>query len=181
MKKILENAALMVALLGSVNVWAADVPGAESTGNLSFLGSVSNGTCVVSGHNIAHDLGTVNIDDVTALGSWGHLKDFDDVIHVTGCPSNVTKVKIKPTATGLTSSWAVYGWIKNEGTAKGVAVHITAPNKSNWDLSKTQVVNITKGGVTSIPIVHTVARVGTGEVPNVGTLDFKIQYSFEFE
>ncbi|ENR2730932.1 hypothetical protein ACEU9L_004837, partial [Salmonella enterica] len=158
-----------------------DVSGAEATGNLSFLGSVSNGTCIVSGHNIAHDLGEVSIDDVTALANWGHLNDFNDVIHVTGCPSSVTKVKIKPTATELSSTWGTYGWVKNGGTAKGVAAHITAPDKSNWDLKVTKVVNITKGGVTSIPIVHTVARVGTGEVPDVGTLDFKIQYSFEFE
>ncbi|EPF6932630.1 fimbrial protein [Salmonella enterica subsp. enterica serovar Muenchen] len=181
MKKILENAALMVALLGSVNVWAADAPGAEGTGNLSFLGSVSNGTCVVSGHNIAHDLGDVNFDDVSAASSWQRLTVYDDNFHVMGCPSSVTEVKITPTATALSGGWGTYGWVENTGTAKGVTLHIYDPFGKNWDLSSTKTVSVTKGGVTVIPVKHEFARSGNGDKPNVGTIDFKIQYSFEFE
>ncbi|EJT7259158.1 type 1 fimbrial protein [Salmonella enterica] len=179
MKKILGNAALMVALLGSSSVWATDVPGAEGTGNLSFLGAVSNGTCVVSGHNIAHDLGDISFDDVSAAQEWQRFTIYDDNFHVTGCPSSVTKVKIKPTATALSGGWGTWGWVANAGTAKGVALHIAGPG-GNWDLSSTRTVSITKGGVTVIPVKHEIAR-SIEKKPDVGTLDFKIQYSFEFE
>ncbi|EJS9776619.1 type 1 fimbrial protein [Salmonella enterica] len=162
-------------LLGAAMAVMSSSVFADTTGTQTFTANVTANTCVISGENIAHDLGDISKQALLSLGDWSALRVYDDAISVSGCPTTFNTVNIAMDYKAL-PDWGVYGWMDNSGTAKGVALKLIkgegigfAPGPNGYDYP------LTSGGAV-IPVTAQVARVAKSVVSDAdvtsGTVNF---------
>ncbi|EKE1576134.1 type 1 fimbrial protein, partial [Salmonella enterica] len=148
---------------------------ADTTGTQTFTANVTANTCVISGENIAHDLGDISKQTLLSLGDWSTIQAYDEAISVSGCPTTFNTANIAFDYKAL-PDWGIYGWMDNTGTAKGIALKLVrgqgagfAPGSTGYDYP------LTSGGVV-IPVTAQVARVAKSVVSDAdvtnGTVNF---------
>lgn len=178
MKKFLGSAALMVALLGSVNTWATDV--GAGRGVLTFTGSVSSKTCTVSGLDNVIDFGDVTVGQIKSVTGWTDI--VSPKIHTitfSDC-GTISKIKLTPSLSNVKSAWHI------NPTGLGQGVYFA----SYWDelasgdhLIKEGVVIVRNvaDGKNVLPVYVRMFPGDDGKSPVEGPIEAEIAFSIDYE
>lgn len=170
----------MAALTAALGMCAVQSARADQQGNVNFTGTVTANTCTISGQDITHDAGAFNLNDEWAKERYGFMKQWNDVISVSGCPTGMTKVFVTPT-------FEQYGpntleAVKNNGTAEGVTMNMYTNGTgvgAEYKNNQAQTFTLTAGAV-DIPMNSRIQRQLTDAV-SVGTMDFSSTFAFTYQ
>ncbi|EJB9105689.1 type 1 fimbrial protein [Salmonella enterica] len=173
-------------LLGTAMAVMSSSAFADTTGTQTFTANVTANTCTIANLNQAVDLGNVMKADYAGLANWNTPAkpplvsvNFD----VTGCGNNVTKVNVTPTFTAESASSTYSRFVKNTGTAAGIAFDTAKKANTDydsnriWQNGKTKTFTLTNGGV-QVPVIGTLSK--NSQAVTAGTLDFRMTFAFDF-
>ncbi|EIK2522165.1 type 1 fimbrial protein [Salmonella enterica] len=169
-------------LLGAAMAVMSSSAFADTMGTQTFTANVTADTCTIANLQQAVDLGNVLKADYASLGSWIVPVNMSLVsvnFDVTGCGNNITKVNVTPTFTAE----SLARFVKNSGTAAGVAFDTAKKSNSDydsnriWENGKTRTFTLTNGAV-QVPVIGTLSK--SDKAVTAGTLDFQMTFAFDF-
>ncbi|EHT0382087.1 hypothetical protein KW341_005011, partial [Salmonella enterica] len=158
---------------------------ADTVGTQTFTANVTADTCTIANLNQVVDLGDVQRAEYAGLANWNVPANVSLVsvnFDVTGCGNNVTKVEVTPTFNAEPGS-AYARFVKNAGTAAGVAFDTAKKSNSDydsnriWENGKTRTFTLTNGAV-QVPVTGTLSK--NDKAVTAGTLDFQMSFAFDF-
>ncbi|EED3638294.1 type 1 fimbrial protein [Salmonella enterica subsp. enterica] len=170
-------------LLGAAMAVMSSSAFADTAGTQTFTATVTADTCTIANLNQAVDLGNVLRADYASVGNWNVPANATSVsvnFDVTGCGNNITTVNVTPT---FTAEPALARFVKNAGTAAGIAFDTAKLSNTDFDKSRIWENGVTKAftltnGAVQVPVVGALSK--NTQAVTAGTLDFQMTFAFDF-
>ncbi|EHE8217028.1 type 1 fimbrial protein, partial [Salmonella enterica] len=153
-------------LLGTAMAVMSSSAFADTMGTQTFTANVTADTCTIANLNQVVDLGNVLRAEYAGLADWNVPANFSLVsvnFDVTGCGNNVTKVEVTPTFNAEPGTYTRF--VKNAGTAAGVAIDTAKKSNTDfdskriWEPGKTKTFTLTNGAV-QVPVIGALSKNG---------------------
>lgn len=184
--RVLMLATLMGAAV-SGQAFADDTSG--QSGTMTFNATLQEGTCTITGQNIANDFGNlpVNTPVLSNFNGWKAYKVFHNTIAFTDCPDGVNSVSVTPTYTSGEVSGAVGNSISSaDGGAKlNMRLMKTDDESVAYDADTIYRTGVTEtypvtNNAVNIPMQQRITSAYTNPL-SAGNASFNVQLAFSYQ